>query len=356
MQNYLKPAIAALKGKYKGPDAGLVLHEFAFFCDKQLQNPDARTDFERVTKAKERRKKEVEAYQTLIKSAKGRPEVKDKHTKEYKMAKRWFEIDEQEYQRMSTIRQSLVAQCLENYLRSLTAWDQFDNDVLRFFSVWLECSKVPSANETVAKHLSKVPSAKFAVLMNQLSSILQNDKSQFQELLQDLLLRVCTEHPFHSLHHIFAGSNTSSGGDEMAKSRKSAFGVLATKLSNAPKEVRREWMNLSATDTMYHKLAMYTDKDKTKLQSGREVPLESTSPSNTLMHKIKEFRVPPATLSVPLRADKDYRFIPRIVSFKPKMTIASGISCPKILTAIGSDGQHYKQLVSLSKYSRKVNS
>lgn len=55
--NYLKPAITALKGKYEGPNAGLVLHEFAFFCDKQLQNPDARTDFDRVTKAKGATKK-----------------------------------------------------------------------------------------------------------------------------------------------------------------------------------------------------------------------------------------------------------------------------------------------------------
>jgi ataxia telangiectasia mutated family protein len=342
MQNYLKPAILALKGKSNGPDAGLVLHEFAFFCDKQLQNPDATTDFERVTKAKERRKKEVDAYKRLVLQSKAKSE-KEKISKEYKMSKRWYDIDEQEYQRILAVRQSLMAQCLENYLRSLTAWDLFDNDVLRFFSVWLEFSDDPIANDTVSQHLANVPSSKFALLMNQLTSILQKDGSAFQKHLQDLLFQICVDHPFHSLHHIYAGSNTSSDGDQTAISRKAAFKQIGALLSTH-KDIRREWTNLSSTDGMYHKLAMY--QDKTKLTSGREVSLEATSPSITLMHKIKDFRVPPATLSVALRSDKDYRFVPRIVSFKPKMTIASGISCPKILTAIGTDGKNYKQLVS----------
>jgi ataxia telangiectasia mutated family protein len=66
-----------------------------------------------------------------------------------------------------------------------------------------------------------------------------------------------------------------------------------------------------------------------------------------MAEKIKEYKVPPATMSIPLRASRKYDDIPRIEGFKPTMTIASGISCPKILTAIGTDGKNYKQLVSI---------
>jgi ataxia telangiectasia mutated family protein len=107
---------------------------------------------------------------------------------------------------------------------------------------------------------------------------------------------------------------------------------------------KRPWHNIYETDKMYHKLAIY--EDKSKLQSGREVSLKNISPAHTLMDGIKPFKVPPATMTIPLRGDMNYDGVPRIERFKSRMTIASGISAPKILTAIGTDGLPYKQLVS----------
>jgi hypothetical protein len=51
-------------------------------------------------------------------------------------------------------------------------------------------------------------------------------------------------------------------------------------------------------------------------------------------------------MNIELRADCDYSNVPVIEKFKPEMTIASGVSAPKIVTCIASDGSKYKLLVS----------
>jgi ataxia telangiectasia mutated family protein len=79
--------------------------------------------------------------------------------------------------------------------------------------------------------------------------------------------------------------------------------------------------------------------------SGRDIPLDRYQESKEVMSIIPGLNVPPATLQVEVRPNMDYNDLPRIHKFKPNMTIANGLSAPKIITAIGTDGKPYKQLV-----------
>jgi ataxia telangiectasia mutated family protein len=113
------------------------------------------------------------------------------------------------------------------------------------------------------------------------------------------------------------------------------------------------WGRIYRANSMYHDLAMYKDK---LIAAGRDLTLESIPPSAKLIGRIRDLRVPPATLRIPLRHDKDYKSVPTITHFLSKMTIATGISAPKIVTAIGSDGERYKQLVrSMARFPVLIN-
>ncbi|KAF2667225.1 hypothetical protein BT63DRAFT_427633 [Microthyrium microscopicum] len=338
-EKYMTPALEGLKKNFRGEQAGRVLHEFAAFCDRQLHNPDVMEESKRITEAKEKRKKEVEAYRNMIKASKDKNEHA-KLNKEAKLAQRWYGLDREESDRMTAARDTLIKQCIENYLRSLAAWDQNDNDVLRFFSIWLEYSNLQSTNDIVAEHVLHVPSHKLAVLMNQLSSLLQEDKSDFQKTLKNLIYGICLKHPYHSLHHIFATLNNTHQTDASGASRKNATKTIADamKTKSGAKDL---WNRFWQANTMYHALATYTGS---KLSVGKEVDINRISPSATMAGKIQNLRVPPATMDIPLNKEADYTNVPITIGFKPKMTIASGISAPKILTAIASNGQNYKQL------------
>jgi ataxia telangiectasia mutated family protein len=350
IRNYLEPALQNLKGSTAGPEAGQVFHTFAVFCDRQLHNPDFIQEFDRVSKAHQKWEKEVDAYRSALTSSRSKHSTRQLQ-KDMDTAQKWLNLNNGEYKRYVSARESLIVQCLENYLRSLAAWDDHDSDALRLFSIWLEWAEKSAANDVVSKQIGQVPSAKFAILMNQLTSILQNDSSIFQLTLKGLIGRICVDHPFQSLHHIF-GPVHGRGMAEPSSSRSLAIqGIAETFKKN--KHAFECWGRIYRANSMYHDLAMYKDK---LIAAGRDLTLESIPPSAKLIGRIRDLKVPPATLRIPLRRDKDYKSVPTITHFLSKMTIATGISAPKIVTAIGSDGERYKQLVrSMARFPVLIN-
>lgn len=341
MRNYLHPAIKNLNNQKQGSEAGQVHHEFAIFCDKQLQNSDSLEDFDRMQKLVDRRAAEIQAYTDLARAARNKQE-KDNYTHQLRKVKKWHDLDNHEYQRLRASREAFLRQSLENYLLTLHACNEHDGDVLRFFSLWLEYAETAIANTATHKHLSYVPSAKFVALMNQLSSRLQSDKSDFQKLLSDLVFRICVDHPYHGMHHIFSGISSLGVKDEKAKSRYAAAKEIASRFKT-DKRAGRYWSSILHSNNCYQDLAMA--KDQGEFVTNHEYLLDDHPVSKKMMQQVPSYRVPPATAILELRSDRDYSGVPRVAGFKPKMRIANGLSCPKILTAIGSDGRPYKQLV-----------
>ena len=62
-------------------------------------------------------------------------------------------------------------------------------------------------------------------------------------------------------------------------------------------------------------------------------------------HPLPNQKLPPPTMHIDIRANCDYSDVPRLVRYQPEFTVASGVSAPKIVTAIATDGLRYKQLV-----------
>lgn len=258
-------------------------------------------------------------------------------------AKQWFDLDDREYQRLLQSRQTFLRQSLENYLLCLKACDRFDNDVLRFCALWLEHSDIGIANAAVSQNLKNVPSRKFAPLMNQLSSRLLDVVDDFQSLLFSLILRICVDHPYHGLYQIFSTSR-SKGKDESALSRHAAAVKMGTLLKKDPSASSR-WLAVYNTNMCYTRLALEKLDDRYK--PGSKVPLRKIQAGQRLEQEIPANRIPPPTLRIKIRADCDYSKVPIITKFQPEFTIAGGVSAPKIVTALGSDGVKYKQLVSI---------
>ncbi|KAI9847011.1 MAG: Serine/threonine-protein kinase tel1 [Sclerophora amabilis] len=341
---YLSPAIKGLrqKGAFEGSEAGKVYHEFASFCDQQLQDTDNLEDFHRVRRLRERKEMEVRDLEKMIKSAgsQGRSNLQLHRAR----AKQWYDLDNREFQRLYESRKSFLVNSIENYLLCLSACESYNTDVLRFCALWLEQPDNETAelvNGAVSKYLSKVPSRKFAPLMNQLSSRLSDVKDEFQPLLFYLVHRICVDHPYHGMHHIFSTSK-SKGKDEMAVSRHSAALKMVSSLKNDD-DASETWLAVHNTNICYAKLAL--EKLEEKIKPGSKIPLRKSSAGQRLEHEITTSKVPPPTMRIALRADCDYSTIPTVSTFLPEITVAGGVSVPKIVTAIASDGIKYKQLV-----------
>ncbi|KAK4696525.1 hypothetical protein P7C71_g1403, partial [Lecanoromycetidae sp. Uapishka_2] len=233
INRYLAPAIDELRGRTDGDEAGQVFHEFASFCDRQLQNPDGLEDFQRIQKLRDRKEAEVKDMTRMMESKNSQSRERNLIKAHRDKAKQWFDLDNREYQRLRDSRQTFLRQSLENYLLCLKACNKHDNDALRFSALWLENYDSDIANAAVDEATSK---------------------------------------------------------------------------------------------------------------QGSKVPLRKYPTGQRVEQDVLKQKVPPPTARIELRADCDYSRVPFIARFQPEFTVAGGISAPKIVTAIGTDGQKYKQL------------
>ncbi|KAI9370794.1 hypothetical protein BJX61DRAFT_514063 [Aspergillus egyptiacus] len=339
IQNYLTPAVKELKGHSEADDVGRVYHGFAMFCDQQLQNPDGLEDFARVEQLRNTKAREVEDLDKLLKKAEGK--VRDNIKFHRAKTKQWFDLDDREYQRLKRSREAFLQQCLENYLICLKESEAYNNDVLRFCALWLDQSYSEIANRAVSKYLADVPSRKFAPLMNQLTSRLLDASDDFQNMLSALIFRICSEHPFHGMYQIFASSKSKGGKDQSALSRNRAANRVAETLRN-DKHIGPMWVAIHNTNINYVRFAIEPLPDK--LKSGAKIALKKLPFGERLEQDASNQRLPPPTMKIDIRLDCDYSDVPKLVRYQSELTIASGVSAPKIVTAVASNGVRYKQL------------
>lgn len=339
----MKPAIEQLEKAPNPSEAGRVYFEFASFCDQQLQSPGNIEDFQRLAKISERRKSELLQYETILKSIPSSDKNRQKDTKQAALrAQQWYKLDNEEYQRARQSRENFVQQALRCYLEALQHCEDFDASVVRFFALWLEYSDSDTANTGLEKALGSAPAWKFVGLMNQLTSRLLKDGSVFQRILTNLVARLCTEHPYHTIHHIFASCNsTISASDPNATLRQEAAVRIKTFLYSG-KRVGELCKGLWEATMVYHNLA----GTKIEAVSGRKYTLNSVRPAAQVDATVRKLKVPPATLHLALRPDLNYQKVPIVVRFRSEIKIANGLSAPKVLIAVGSDGKEYRQLVS----------
>ncbi|KAM5345422.1 hypothetical protein ACJ41O_011284 [Fusarium nematophilum] len=341
-KKYLEPALKELKGKEQGREAGMVFHQFAMFCDQQLQDPDGLEDLTRLQNLKKAKSDEVFELKSLISSTRD-TQLKTRYSHVLNKEKQWLDLDEQELRRVEQTRSEFVRLSLENYLLSLVASDEHNNDALRFTALWLERSGEDATNKAVMRYLSEVPTRKFAGLTNQLTSRLQDQDTPFQRLLLELVYNICVDHPYHGMYQIWSGTKAKAQQkDEVAVLRVRATDRVAKRLAET-QSVANIWLSIDKTSKYYHALAM--DRNPNKYKSGAKIALRDSTAGHNLVNCLAKYRIPSPTMHIELSATKDYSKVPIISKLEPAMTIASGVSAPKIITALGSDGVRYKQLV-----------
>lgn len=318
-----------------------MFHEFASFCSQQLQNPDNIADLQRVDTLREKKRQEIKQLEVLynatpVTDKDARADISRSHRK----TKQWYELDQQEFKRLDTARIGFVRFALENYLKVLQVSDKYDSVVVPFFALWLQNDQLDEANTAVAEYMERVPSWKFVQLLNQIMSRLLDTKSKFQSLLSKLVTRIYAEHPYHSIHLLFSSCMTTViDTDKTGMLRQSAARIIA-KTIRADHRVGSLVSKVWEANTLYHELAMTKiDTSKTTKFSIHKLPIAAK-----LNKRVGEMRIPPATLQLELRPNGDYAEVPFVIRFREEVSVASGLSAPKIMTARASDGNTYKQL------------
>ncbi|KAF3157996.1 Serine/threonine-protein kinase tel1 [Orbilia oligospora] len=343
MEEYFVRAVSELEKGLVTPADGTVYHQFAMFCNSQLQDQGNLEDFQRAEKLMKQKEEEYLELERLVRSNSG---PKQDSLRNYRQkAKVLLTIDREEYERLYNNRQLFLEKSLEHYLKCLITCDDYDSDATRFCSLWLEHSSNEGANEAVnAAPLAKVASRKFIPMMNQLSSRLLNDEDSFQTHLFQLIFRICRDHPYHSMYQILALDRQAIRRDNKDPS---AVGRQAS-----AKRLLRMLAEDGASSILTHNISLATQHFMNLAQEKVEKKTSSVSFRRLFPRHWKLFdqdipkcKIAPPTMRVEVRADCSYTKTAFMKMFEPDIGIASGISMPKILACRASNGQRYKLLV-----------
>ncbi|KXS15053.1 kinase-like protein [Gonapodya prolifera JEL478] len=267
-----------------------------------------------------------------------------------------LENDKTEVNRLTEERSSFLIHAVENYLKvlQLGALERHNQVVFRLSSLWLGNSEDLATNEIVEAHIENVASWKFVELVHQFSAHLgrstgTDGSDLFQDILFKLLVRLANDHPHHTLPIIFALKNSSptdlapsssssrSRGGTGNNMRSSEAQMILDSVQSMPKGPARV-LELDAVLSGYIEVA---DKKLAKDASRKPISLHGMKLS--YLKDLSSCAI--VTKDLPPDPSGKYDKVVTIHRFKSEITLVGGITVPKKIECVGSDGMVYSQLV-----------
>lgn len=345
-------------------DYATVYHQCALFAEQQYLSIVRSPDTIRWKMYVDRKTEEIRQRNDQIHRTKDNEQLKVIQNK----AKATLANDKELFQQNSGARDNFLEQAIDMYSRCLAGSDAFDDDsAIRLCSLWFANFHDLPLQDKIRSALDRVPSRKFVFLAHQLSARLSTSSSTIlsnQQILQSLVLRMCQEHPFHSLYQVYALRSEKTVTNIPAQSRRQPSrqepSRSQTDRASAASGIfdRLRGENLVSEKVRGVELvcnaslqwAMYPIQDDPRFDANRPKGPHLIA-ENLLIRKIENLRVPVVTSQTPLDPTLQYDNCVWIARFDKTFETAGGINLPKINICYGSNGDKFKQLVCLCQCS-----
>jgi ataxia telangiectasia mutated family protein len=362
--HYFRPAASLVTELITSADRpktsiATVYHQCAVFADRQyhtiLRSPDAikwKLYAERKEKEIQHRKEQMSRTQSG-----SRTFHELRHDQE--KAEKLLQEDTQRYRKHNESLSTFLQQAIDMYSRCLQAADDFDVDGhIRLVSLWFANFNDNDLQDKVRSSIDRIPSRKFVFLAHQLSARLAKPANDpvtgSQDALQSLILRMCREHPFHSLYQVYClrpspgvphgGRRSSSRLDPpLSQGERAAAAAEVFDRLRADSSSNQQVIDVEQVCDAYLQWAKRPIKGS--VEKGRSGPYEI--PSDMLILKLNDVRVPVLTVNTPVDPTLQYRNCIWISHYERTFETAGGVNIPKICYCRGSDGVKYKQLVCI---------
>jgi ataxia telangiectasia mutated family protein len=365
LEKYFSPAAELVRAQDADvpSDATLghasVYYQFAVFAERQyhaiLKSPDTlryRLYMDRKSKELHKQKAELGKVTQGTQSHRAALRV-------YQKTESDFRQDREQLAKHTKVKDTFREQALEMFSRCMATADALDDEsIMRFCSLWFSDFDEAEIYGVLKPAVDRVPSRKFVTLAHQLSARLSNGDDAAplpgQAVLKSLILRMCREHPFHSLYQVYClrpahdhaasqGRRQSGRVDHSASQagREAAASDIFAILREDPQERGR----VVAVEQLCDASLQWAKHPIKKEFATQRKKGPYTVPESLLIRKLHNLRVPITTAHTPLDPTMRYDNCVWLVRYEPEFETAGGINLPKISCCKGSDGLTYKQLV-----------
>ncbi|KAJ7504364.1 hypothetical protein B0H11DRAFT_513652 [Mycena galericulata] len=324
-----------------------VYHQYAIFAEHQYKAIKNSPDAIRWKVYVERKTQEIKLRQTQGGSS--RKVLKDAET--------LLKEDQELFQKHNRARETFLANAIEMYSRALEASDAFDGDgAIRLCSLWFENFDQSEFGfqEKVKVALDRIPSRKLVFLAHQLSARLSKtaEPTKNQENLERVVLRMCLEHPFHSVYQVYSllpYAQQKASKDRRQSSRHDSPGTQSTARGDAASEI----FDRLRGDGKSHDRMKEIEMVASACLEWAKYPIVKTAldtkgvrgiPTGLTIRKLAGVKVPVLTYPTPLDPSTNYDNCVFIDKYETTFETAGGVNLPKITKCVGTDGGRYKQL------------
>ncbi|CAL9732320.1 serine/threonine-protein kinase Tel1p [Monosporozyma unispora] len=234
------------------------------------------------------------------------------------------------------------------FIKILTLTNEFDSDVIdKLCELWFENDKNEKLNRKLSKKMILIPIWKFLPWINQIASKLNYDKSAFQNLLIKVMIELVTEVPYESVYALISVLLYDGGSVKNDNNLNQKVLTAKEVLSKVNKGTDRVFYekHIGYAIEFSHKsveLAMAKYDNKTKY-----LTLDSLKIGEFWLKNLPHRKLPLPTLPFKFAGLKDFKVErPYIVKVENVVEISSsGISLPKIMTFLISDGTRHRVLL-----------
>ncbi|KZT55265.1 hypothetical protein CALCODRAFT_357633 [Calocera cornea HHB12733] len=363
--HYFQPAMDLVR-KAAGSansDHAAVFYRYAIFADEQYQTIGTR-DLSRYELYIRRKKQELawfeaQGYDSALQRVqearitKAKPRANDhalvhRYRAHRDRANTLLERDEARYEELVQAGKLFLRRAMEMFSKVLRFSDIHDESAaVRFLARWFSHFKDEEVNNAISADLHRIPSHKFVFLVHQLSARMERTSvlPSGQRNLQSLMLRLCKEHPFHSLYQVYA----------LGGLKRSRIAALSTEEASQQGRINAAAFihhTLSSNDVTGSKIKKVFEACEAYLEWAN-YPMKSQKPEQNKRHPVPprlrllqlvNYDIPVATVHTPVDKTMLYRDIVTIARYEKTFKVAGGNNCPKISICVGSDGRNYQQL------------
>ncbi|KAJ7180682.1 hypothetical protein C8R46DRAFT_985700 [Mycena filopes] len=361
--SYFKPATALASASRKefptqfDESHARVYHQYASFAERQYKAINNSPDALRWRLYVDRKTREIAVRKT------------QGQNKSLLDAEALLRADQEAFRKHLKARETFLADAIEMYSRALEASDVFDGDgAIRLCSLWFENFDETEFGfpDTVKAALARIPSRKLVFLAHQLSARLSKtpEPMKHQQNLEYVVLRMCIDHPFHSLYQVYClmpysepaapptdrrqssrhSTPNLSPPNKQASARSEAASAIFDRLRGDPKCASRiKDVELVASACLAWAKFPIIKKHKAEKESGT-LAKTNPIPLHLAIRNILNIQVPVLTCPPALDPTCKYDNCVFINKFETSYETAGGVNLPKVCKCLGSDGARYKQL------------
>ncbi|KAG8185655.1 hypothetical protein JTE90_008926 [Oedothorax gibbosus] len=267
---------------------------------------------------------------------------------------RQTDIDQNEMKGMEVDRKRFLQNAIENYMECLKGSDAHDLWIFRLVSLWFQNLNDEEMNRIIKDKIHRLQSYKFLPLMYQLAARMGTQASNtFTSILLSLLKQLSLEHPHHALPVILALNNadkdpvddTKQPSDQTAHLTQAEVPAVKERM-NAAKKLLSSLQKTKITKFVqcYSDLCdAYISLAYLKVQ---KTVKRGVIPKEQPLLKFRNLlNIPIITEDIKVDRSCEYKNIIGIHSFHKEFRMCGGITLPKVIKCVGTDGIEREQLV-----------